>query len=57
MGLSGTEKLGAIKEAVLTLRRKDSDKFEGQSKGSTKWFNLDCEFKKIKFSKLEPDFY
>ena len=31
----GTEKLEDMKEAVVTIRRKDSDKFEGQSKGST----------------------
>ena len=37
-----------IKEAVVTIRRKDSDKFEGHSKGSTGWFNLDHELKKKK---------
>ena len=31
----GTEKLEDIKEAVVTICRKDSDKFEGQSKGYT----------------------
>ena len=30
-----------MKEAVVTIRSKYSDKFEGQSKGSTGWFNLD----------------
>ena len=39
----GNEKLEYMKEAVVTIRRKDSDKFEGQSKGSTGWFNLDNE--------------
>ena len=42
----GTEKLEYMKESVVTIRRKDSDKFEGLSKGSTRWFNLDHEFKK-----------
>ena len=45
-----------MKEAVVTIRRKDSDKFEGRSKGSTGWFNLDNEFLKRKISTLEPDF-
>ena len=38
------EKLEDMKEEVVTIRRKDSDKFEGESKGSTGWFNLDREF-------------
>ena len=46
-----------MEEAVVTIRGKCSDKFEGQSKGSTKWFNLDHEFFLIKISTLEPDFY
>ena len=37
----GTEKLEDMKEAVATIYRKYSDKFEGQSKGSTGWFNPD----------------
>ena len=37
----GTEKLKYMKEAVVTISGKDSDKFEGQSKGYTGWFNLD----------------
>ena len=40
----GTEKLEDMKEAVVTVRRKYSDTFEGQSKGYTSWFNLDHEF-------------
>ena len=40
----GTEKLEYMREAVVTIRRKDSDKFEGHSKGSTGWFNIDHEF-------------
>ena len=46
-----------MKEAVVTTCRKDSDKFEGQSKGSTVWFNINSEFKKRKCSTLEPDLY
>ena len=37
----GTEKLEDMKKAVVTIRRKDSEKFEGNSKGYTGWFNLD----------------
>ena len=40
----GTEKLEYMEEAVVTIRRKDSYKFDGKSKGSTLWFNLDHEF-------------
>ena len=42
----GIEKLQDSKDAVVTIRRKNSDKFEGRSKGYTEWFNLDSEFKK-----------
>ena len=35
----GTKKLEDMKEAVITIRMKDSDQCEGQSKGSTGWFN------------------
>ena len=40
---NGNEKLGDMKEAVVTIRRKYPDKFEGQYKGSTGWFNLDSD--------------
>ena len=53
----GTEKLEDMKEAVVTIRRKDSDQFEGQYKGYTGWFNTDHEFSRRDFSTLEPDFY
>ena len=46
-----------MKEAVVTIRRKDSDKFEGQSKGIIGWFNIDHGFFRRQFSTLEPDFY
>ena len=46
-----------MKEAVVTIRRKDLDKFYGQSKGYTGWFNLDSEFLKICFSTIKLDFY
>ena len=45
------------KKAVVTIIRKDSDKFVGQYKGYTRWFNLDHEFLKRKVSTLEPYFY
>ena len=37
----GTAKLDHMKEAVVTIRRKYLDNFEGKYKGSTGWFNLD----------------
>ena len=46
----GTKNQDDTKEAVVTIRRKDLDNFEGQSKGST-------EFLERKFSTLEPDLY
>ena len=49
----GTEKLEYMKEAVVTIRGKDSDKFEGQSNGYTVWFNIDHEFIKRIFYTLE----
>ena len=52
----GSETFEDTKESVFTIRRKDSDKFEGQSKGYTGWLNPDHEFLKIRFSTLEPDF-
>ena len=45
-----------MKEAEITIRRKDSNKFEGQSKRYTGWFNIGHEFKN-KFSTFQPDFY
>ena len=53
----GTKILDGMKEAVVTIHRKDSDNFEGQYEVSTGRFNLDHEFLKRKFSTLEPDFY
>ena len=53
----GTKKLEYMKYAVVTICRKDSDKFDGQSKGSTGSFNIDNEFLKIQISTLKPDFY
>ena len=46
-----------VKEAVVTISGKDSDKFGSHYKGYTGWFILYHEFKKRKFSTLEPDFY
>ena len=37
-----------MKEALFTIRRKDSYNFEGQSKGSTRWFNIYHELQKNK---------
>ena len=41
----GTEELEDIKYAVIKIRRKNSDKLEGQSKEFTGWFNPDSGFK------------
>ena len=51
------EKLEDMKEVVVTIRGKYSDKFEGQYKGYTGWFNPDHDFLKRNISTLEPDFY
>ena len=37
----GNGELEDMKEAVVKIRRKDLDKFEGYSKESIGWFNLD----------------
>ena len=42
----GTYELEDMKEAVVTIRRKDADNFDGRSKGYTGWFNIDSQFKK-----------
>ena len=52
-----TRNLDDMKEAVFKIYRKCSDHFEGQSKGSTGWFNLDHEFLKRKLTTLESYFY
>ena len=45
----GTTHLGGIKEAVVTILKEDLDNFQGQSKGSTDWFNLDHDFLRESF--------
>ena len=52
-----TGELEDIKEEVVTIRRKDLDKFEVQSKGYTGWFKLGSEFVKEIFSTIDPEFY
>ena len=52
-----TEILDDMKEAVVTICKDYLYNFDGQSKGSTGWFNFDHEFLKRKFSTLEPEFY
>ena len=49
--------LDYMKEAVVKIRGKYFDHFEGVSIVSTGWFNPDYEFLKRIFSTLEPDFY
>ena len=45
----GTDELADIKQAVVTIIRKGSDKFEVKSKGSTGWFKLNSDFLKQHF--------
>ena len=45
-----------MKEAVVTIRRKDSDNFESQSKGSTGWFNPDSDCFKENFLQLNQTY-
>ena len=40
----GTDELADIKQAVVTIRKKGLDQFEGKSKGSKRWFKLDSGF-------------
>ena len=40
----GTKHLDYMIEAVVKIHREYLDNFEGQSIGSTDWFNLDLEF-------------
>ena len=52
----GTDELEDMKEAVVTIRRKDLNKFEGQYKGYIGGFNLDSKFLSI-ISTIYPKFY
>ena len=52
-----TNILNDMEEPLVTILSKDLDNFEGQYTGSTSWFNLDNEWLKIKFSKLELYLY
>ena len=45
----GTGELEYMKDSVVTIRKKDLDNFEGQSKGSTGWFKLDSGFLRFFF--------
>ena len=49
--------LNYMEDPLHSIRRKDSDNFQGHSTVSTGWFNIDHELLKRKFSTLEPDFY
>ena len=42
----GTKVLDDIEDVVVTIRRNNLDNFQGNSIGSTGWFNLDCEWLK-----------
>ena len=44
--------LNDMEEPVQTIRRNYLDNFQGQSTGSTGWFNLDNKWLKIKFLHL-----
>ena len=49
----GTKHLDYMIEAVVKIHREYLDNFEGQSIGSTDWFNPDNEFQKESFLQLE----
>ena len=53
----GNENFEDMKEEVVPIFRKDSNRLEGWSKVSTERFNLDYKLFKRKHSTLEPDFY
>ena len=46
----GTGELEDMKQALVTILRKDLDKFESQSEGSTGWFKLDDELGKKSYN-------
>ena len=48
----GTDKLADMKQAVVTIRRKGLDQFEGQSSGSKGWFKLGSGVLKTTFYKI-----
>ena len=53
----GTDELADMKQAVVAVRRKGLDQFEGQPKGSTQWFKLDSGFLKTTLSTIHSEFY
>ena len=46
-----------MKQAVVRIRRKGLNQFEGQSKGFKECFKLDSEFLKTIFSTIQSEFY
>ena len=40
----GTDEFTYMRQAMVTIRRKGLDQFEGQSKGYKGWFKLDSRF-------------
>ena len=53
----GTKTLDDIKDPVVKIHRENLDNFQGQSTGSTGWFNLNRDWLKEIVSTLEPEFY
>ena len=53
----GTDELADMKQAVVTIRRKGLDQFEGQSKRSEGWFKLDGGFLETTFSTNHSELY
>ena len=53
----GTDESEDMKKAVVTIRRKGLDKFEGQSKVYTGWFKLESGFLKTIFYTIHSEFY
>ena len=53
----GTDKFADMKQAVVTIRRKCLDQFEGQYSGSKRLFKVDSGFIKTTFSNIHLEFY
>ena len=53
----GTDEFSDMKQAVVTIRRKCLDQFEGQYSGSKILFKVDSGFIKTTFSNIHLEFY
>ena len=53
----GNNELAFMKQAVVTIFRKGLYQFEGQSKGSKRWFKLDSGLLKTTFSTIHSELH